>query len=160
MAATDPWIGVTWNVYGGGPDVKPPNQVGQFSLIAVPDPVTGATAYYRVNLSGGNMPAPWNNLFLYPVGANPAPAPSPSLPPWSSGTDGKWSAAATTVLQGVTALTARLVGDLPDTNVEALTIVRVDNATTQGSPMIAIQLQSSGPQPDADGTGYGGGTGG
>jgi hypothetical protein len=158
MAATDPWTGVIWNVYDGGPEVKPPNQIGQFSLIAVPDPVTGATAYYRVNLSGGNMPAPWNNLFLYPLGDNPVAPPTPPLPQWSSGTASQWTAAATTVLQGVTVSTARLVWDLPDTNLDALTIVRVDNATTQGAALIAIQLKNGGVlQPQAGGTGVGGG---
>jgi hypothetical protein len=144
-------------VYGGGPDVKPPNQVGQFSLIAVADPATGATAYYRVTVSGGNMPTPWNNLLLYPFGNSSVSPPSPPLPAWSSGTDSQWNAAATTVLQGVTVSTARLVGTLPTTKPQQVTIVRVDDATTQGTALIAIQLQSSGAQPDADGTGYGGG---
>lgn len=158
MATNDPWTGVTWNVYGGGPNVKPPSQAGQFSLTAVADPVKGATAYYRVTFSGGGMPAPWNNLLLYPLGSVPVPPlPSP-LPPWSPETDAQWSTAAASALAQVTATTARLEGSLnPGTNAKALTLVQVANATTQGSALLAIGLKSSsgGVQPLDDGTGYG-----
>jgi hypothetical protein len=156
MAANDPWTGVTWKVYGGGPNVKPPNQVGQFSLTAVPDPGTGATAYYTVSFSGSGMPAPWSKCLLFPRGNVPVPPLASPLPPWSTGTDAQWSAAAALVLQEVTVATSRLEGDLyPGAKAEALTLVRVANATTAGSSLLAIQLESSGPQPDADGTGHG-----
>jgi hypothetical protein len=160
MAANDPWTGVTWNVYGGGPDIKPPAQAGQFTLTPVADPSTGATAYYRVKFSGSGMPPPWSTCHLFPRGnVPPAPLAAP-LPPWSTGTDALWSAAATTVLQGVTVTTQRLEGDLsPSTNVAALTLVRVANATSAGSSLLAIQLKSAVVgvvQPAAaDGTGYG-----
>lgn len=157
MAANDPWAGVTWSVFGGGPNVKPPSQVGQFSLIPVADPSTGATAYYRVKVSGSGMPTPWSKCLLYPRGNVPPPPLASPLPPYSSGTDSQWSAAATSVLAGATVATVRLEGDLyPSTNAEALTLVRVANATTQGASLLAIQLKSSGQvQPLDDGTGYG-----
>jgi hypothetical protein len=157
MAANDPWTGVTWNVYGGGPNIKPPNQVGQFSLTAVPDSRTGATAYYRVTFSGSSMPSPWSKCLLYPRGNVPVPPLASPLPPWSPGTASQWSAAASSVLQQLTVATARLEGDLyPGTNSEALTLVRVANATTQGTSLLAIQLKSSGAvQPLDDGTGVG-----
>jgi hypothetical protein len=158
MAANDPWSGVTWNVYGGGPNIKPPAQAGQFTLTPVADPSTGVTAYYRVNFAAGAMPAPWSKCLLFPRGTvPPAPLASP-LPPWSPGTDPLWAAATATVLQGVTAATLRLEGDLsPGTKAEALTLVQVANATTAGSSLLAIQLTSGGAiQPDAsDGTGHG-----
>jgi len=157
MATNDPWAGVTWSVYGGGPNVKPPNQVGQFSLIPVADSSTGTTAYYRVKCSGSSMPTPWNKCLLYPRGNVPPPPLASPLPPWSSGTAPQWSAAAASVLDGVTVATVRLEGDLyPGTNAEALTLVRVANGTTQGASLLAIRLKSSGPvQPLDDGTGNG-----
>jgi hypothetical protein len=157
MAENDPWTGVTWKVYGGGPNIKPPNQVGQFSLTAVPDSQTGATAYYRVTFSGSGMPTPWSKCLLYPRGNVPVPPLASPLPPWSSGTASQWSAAAASVLDGVTTATVRLEGDLyPGTNAEALTLVRVANATTQGASLLAIQLKGSGSvQPLDDGTGNG-----
>jgi hypothetical protein len=163
MAANDPWTGVTWNVYGGGPNLKPTGQAGQFTLTPVPDPTTGATAYYQVKFSGTNMPGCWSKCHLFPRG-NVAPAPLASqLPPWSTGTDALWSAAATTVLQGVTPSTQRLEGDLyPGPNAQALTLVQVANATTAGASLLVMGLQGGGTmQPAAaDGTGYGNNGGG
>jgi hypothetical protein len=157
MAAKDPWTGVTWKVYGGGPNIKPPNQVGQFSLTAVSDSQTGATAYYRVTFSGSGMPTPWSKCLLYPRGNVPPPPLASPLPPYSSGTDSQWRAAGASVLKGVTVATVRLEGDLyPGTNAEALTLVRVANATTQGTSLLAIQLKNGGAvQPLDDGTGIG-----
>jgi hypothetical protein len=156
MAANDPWTGVTWKVYGGGPNIKPPKQVGQFSLTAVPAPGTGATAYYTVSFSGSGMPGPWSKCLLFPRGNVPVPPLASPLPPWSPSTDAQWTAAAALVLQEVTVATSRLEGDLyPGTNAEALTLVQVANATSAGSSLLVIQLVSSGAQPDADGTGHG-----
>ncbi len=157
MAANDPWSGVTWNVYGGGPNIKPPGQAGQFTLTPVPD-ASGATAYYRVKFSGSGMPPAWSKCHLFPRGnIPPAPLASP-LPPWSKSTDALWDAATTTVLQAVTVATLRLEGDLsPSANTEALTLVQVANATISGASLLAIQLKTGGAvQPEAaDGTGYG-----
>lgn len=160
MAANDPWTGTTWTVYGGGPDIKPPSKTGQFSLVAVNDPVKGGVAYYRVTVTGGGMPAPWSNCLLYPRGSQPAPPLATKLPPWSSGSDAQWKSATATVLSGVTATTSRLEGDL--TASKAVTLVQVANATTAGAPLVAVQVKTSGggAQPNDDGTGYGSGGGG
>jgi hypothetical protein len=163
MAANDPWTGVTWNVYGGGPDIKPSGQAGQFTLTPVADSSTGATAYYRVRFSGTRMPTPWSTCLLFPRGnVPPAPLASP-LPSWSASTDPLYSAAATAVLQGVATSTQRLEGDLyPGTNAQALTLVQVVNAITTGASLLVVGLKGGGGiQPDAaDGTGYGNNGGG
>ncbi len=159
MTASDPWTGATWKVYGGSQYLKPTDRVGEFTLTAVADPVTGATAYYRVGFTAGNMPNCWQGLLLYPRGSVAFPPPVPLLPPWSSSTDGLWSAAAATALGELNDSMSRLEGDLfPGTNAQALTLVRVDKASTQGAPLLAMKLSpasSGGMQPDEDGTGHG-----
>jgi hypothetical protein len=160
MSTSDPWTGVTWNVYGGGQYLKPSNQTGQFTLTAVPDTVTGATAYYRVAYSPGDMPPCWKNCLLYPLGNVPFPPPDPLLPPYSQSTEGQWAAAAATALEELNVTMIRLEGQLsPGGNAQALTLIRVDNASTAGTPLLAMELESAaaegGPQPLDDGTGWG-----
>lgn len=160
MSASDPWTGVTWKVYGGGQYLKPSNRTGQFTLTAVPDSVTGATAYYRVTFNAGDMPPCWNNCLLYPLGNVPFPPPDPRLPPYSPSTQGQWADAAGTALDELNVTMMRLEGQLsPGTNAAALTLIRVDNASTAGTPLLALQLESvaaaGGAQPLDDGTAWG-----
>ena len=159
-SAPNPWTGVTWQVCGGSHYLKPAVRVGEFRLTAVPDPVTGATAYYRVEFADGSMPECWQGCLLYPRGFVAVPAPVPLLPPWSSGTDGRWRAAAATALEGLHVTTSRLEGDLHlGASLLAFTVVRVDNSSTQGAPLLAMQLLSSDSSgevhPLADGTAHG-----
>ena len=157
MAANDPWTGTTWNVYGGGPDIKPSGQSGQFTLTAVANS-SGATLYYKVNFTGTNMPGCWSKCHLFPRG-NVPPAPiSPALPPWSPSTGGQWETAADAVLGNLTVTTQRLEGDLyPGPDAQALTLLHVVNGTGSAASVLVIGLKSSGAiHPDAsDGTGYG-----
>ena len=159
MTASDPWTGATWKVYGGSQYLKPTDRVGEFTLTAVADPVTGATAYYRVGFTAGKMPKCWQGLLLYPLGSVAFPPPVPLLPPWSQSTDELWSAAADTALEELTDSMSQLVGNLtPGTNAQALTLVRVDDASTQGAPLLAMQLgpdTSGAVEPDEDGTAHG-----
>jgi hypothetical protein len=161
VTTSDPWTGTTWLVYGGNANLKPPDQVGQFTLTAVTNPDNGETAYYTVAFTQGNMPACWAGLLLYPRGNVAFPPPVPLLPPYSSKTDALWSAAAAAALGELNVTMDRLEGDIyPGSNAESITLIRVDNATTQGGPLLAMQLsssvQSGGAQPFDDGTGYGG----
>jgi hypothetical protein len=160
MAGKDPWVGVTWQVLSGGANLKPVGQVGQFTLTAVPNPATGAPAYYTVNFAPGCMPACWAGVLFYPRGKLSFPPPVPPLPPYSPGSSGAWIAAAAAALEELNAAMSRLEGDLyPGAGAEALTVVRVDNATTQGKSLLALQLvagsTSGGAQPMDDGTACG-----
>jgi hypothetical protein len=164
MAKNDPWTGVTWKVQAsqeaGGKYLKPDNRPGQFTLTAVQDPETGSTAYYRVHFADGDMPPSWKGRLLYPLGNVPAAHSGPPLEPWTPGTDAVWTAAANTVRSAVQASTARLRGDIsPTHDVQALTLVRVDGATTEGKPMLALHLhgkkQGTGVHPLDDGTAHG-----
>ena len=148
MAESDPWLGVAWKVYAAqgerAPYLKPSDKEGAFTLTAVPDPVSGTTAYYRVNFLDGDMPPCWRGLLLYPRGDQAVAPPSPLLQPWTPSGDAPWLAAADSVRDGLNAATARLVGDLyPQTNAEALTLVGVSQATTQGLPLLVMNLTSS-----------------
>jgi hypothetical protein len=160
VTTSDPWTGTPWKVYGGGRYHKPTDQVGAFTLSAVPDPVTGVTAYYRVAFADGSMPACWKGCLFYPRGSVAIAPPVPLLPPWSTATEGLWAAAAAATLQQLNVSMARLEADLyPGSSAKALTLVRVDNASTDGSPLLAMQLKSApqgGVQPQDDGTGNGG----
>jgi hypothetical protein len=147
-------------VYGGSANLKPADKVGQFTLTAVTNPDTGETAYYTVAFTQGSMPACWAGLLLYPRGNVAFPPPAPLLPPYSPSTDALWSAAATTALGELTVSMARLEGDIyPETNAVGITLIRVDKASTQGAPLLAMQtssgVRSGGAQPFEDGTGYG-----
>jgi hypothetical protein len=160
VTARDPWTGATWKVYGGSHYLKPAARVGDFTLTGVPDPVTGATAYYRVEFADGCMPNCWQGCLLYPRGFLAVPSPVPLLPPWSPGTDGRWRAAAATALEGLNVTMSRLEGDLHlGSSLLAFTVVRVDNSSTQGAPLLAMQLLSSNlsgeVHPLADGTAHG-----
>jgi hypothetical protein len=160
VAGNDPWVGVTWKVLAGGVNLKPAGQAGQFTLTAVVKPATGAVAYYTVNFVPGSMPACWAGVLLHPRGNSPFPPPVPPLPPYSQGSADAWSAAATAALQELNVSMSRLEGDLyPGPNAQALTLVRVDNATTQDTPLLALKLvaapTSGGVQPLDDGTAYG-----
>jgi hypothetical protein len=160
VTTTDPWTGATWKVHGGGKYLKPTDRDGEFTLTAVADPATGVTAYYRVAFADGYMPACWKGCLLYPRGNVAFPPPVPLLPPWSTATESLWAAAAAAALQQLNVSMARLEADLyPGSNAQALTLVRVDNASTDGSPLLAMQLKSAssgGAQPmEDDGTGNG-----
>jgi hypothetical protein len=160
VAGNDPWGGVTWKVLAGGANLKPAGQPGQFTLTAVLKPATGAVAYYTVNFVPGSMPACWAGVLLYPRGNLPFPPPVPPLLPYSQGSAASWSTAATAALEELNVSMSRLEGDLyPGANAEALTLVRVDNATTQAKPLLAMQLLATPPaggaQPMDDGTAYG-----
>ena len=160
VPAPHPWTGVTWKVYGGSQYLKPAARVGEFTLTAVADPVTSATAYYRVEFADGSMPKCWQGCLLYPRGFLAAPSPVPLLPPWSPGSDGRWRAAAATALEALNGTMSRLEGDLHlGSSLLAFTVVRVDNSSTQGAPLLAMQLLSSDSSgemhPLADGTAHG-----
>jgi hypothetical protein len=143
VTAGDSWTGAPWTVYGGSEYLKPAERLGEFTLTAVADPITGATAYYRVGFTSGNMPRCWHGLLLYPRGTVAFPPPVPPLPPWSQSSDGLWAEAAATALGELDGSTARLEGDLdPGANAQALTLVRVDDASTQGAPLLAIRLSA------------------
>jgi hypothetical protein len=148
MATSDPWTGVTWKVQtaqnDGGKYLKPTDRPGQFTLTPVHDPATGAAAYYRVHFADGDMPACWKGRFLYPFG-NVAPVHSGArLSPWTPETDAAWTSAANAVRSGLNVSTARLQGDIsPVHNAQALTLVRVDNATTDGKPLLALHTGKS-----------------
>jgi hypothetical protein len=160
MAGNDPWVGVTWQVLNGGANLKPADQTGQFTLTPVSNPATGVVAYYSVNFAPGYMPKCWKGVLLYPRGNLPFSAPVPQLPPYAPGSANAWSAAATAALQELNVSMSRLEGDLyPASIAEALTLVRVDNATVQGKSLLAMQLlaapSSGGVEPMDDGTAYG-----
>jgi hypothetical protein len=165
MATSDPWTGVTWKVHAaqneGGKYLKPTDRPGQFTLTAVHDPESGAAAYYRVHFADGDMPPCWKGRLLYPRG-NVAPVHSGApLGSWTPNTDKAWTSAANAVRSGLNVSTARLEGDLyPVHSAQALTLVRVDKATTEGKPMLALHLHTgkvlSGIHPLDDGTAHGG----
>jgi len=160
VAGNDPWVGVTWQVLAGGANLKPADQTGQFTLKAVPGPATAAVAYYTVNFAAGSMPACWAGVLLYPRGNVAFPPPVPPLPPYSPGSADAWSAAAAAALGELNVSMSRLEGDLyPGANAQALTLVRVDNATLHGKSLLAMQLvaapTSGGAEPMDDGTAYG-----
>jgi hypothetical protein len=145
VANNDPWLGITWKVYAAqgasGPDLKPSGKEGAFTLSAVPGPAGGATAYYTVNFTVGDMPSCWQGLLLYPQGTVQFPPPVPLLQPWRPSGDAAWLAAAEAVRQGLNASMARLEGVLyPGTNAGDLTLVCVPNATTVGTPLLVLQL--------------------
>jgi len=143
LAGSDPWLGITWKVYAAqgvdGQYLKPSATEGAFTLTAVADRVSGATAYYTVDFAAGAMPPCWQGLLLYPRGNVEFPPPAPLLAPWTPSNDPTWLAAANAVRQGLNVTMARLEGDLyPDT--KALTMVCVPNSTTSGTPLLVLKL--------------------
>jgi hypothetical protein len=139
LRASDPWTGVTWQVYGGSEDLKPTNRVGEFTLSAVVDPITRATAYYRVEFIAGSMPKGWQGLLLYPRGTVAFPPPAALLPPWSQDSDGLWTKATAAVLEELYDSRSRLEGDLhPGAHARALTLIRVEAASIRGAPLLVL----------------------
>jgi hypothetical protein len=154
VADNDPWLGITWKVYvvqgAGGPYLKPSGKEGAFTLNAVPDPASGKTAYYTVNVSGDDMPPCWQGLLLYPYGNMAFPPPVPLLQPWTQSGDAPWLTAANAVRQGLNDSMARLEGLLyPDTTTAKLTLVCVPNATTSGTPLLVLKLTGAAPSGSA-----------
>ena len=147
MTNSDPWSGVAWKVYEvqgvDGPYLKPPGKKGAFTLTAVPDPASGAIAYYTVDFADGDMPPCWRGVLFYPRGDLDFAPPTPPLPTWTASGDAPWLAAANAVRQGLNVAMGRLEGDLyPDPNPKSLTMVCVPDATVSGTPLLVLKLVS------------------
>jgi hypothetical protein len=160
MATKDPWVDLTWTVYDT--DGTPGGiylGLGDFTLEAIPDSITNLTAYYRVIASGCTMPSNWPMIHLFPRGSEATTwGPNKSLPPWSPGNAASWTAAASAVRAHTLPKTLRLEGDiLVNGSAEALRLVRADDATMTGLPLLVLTLWSSKLGVLEDGTASGGG---
>jgi hypothetical protein len=170
MAAKDPWV-CRWSVYGvqtaGGQYLGP----GSFKLEAVPDSLSGETAFYRVTEMSLDMPPCWKGLRLFPRGSEPSDQPPQILPKWTKDYDPLWEKAATSLrskytapsgsIPGIDPALLRLEGDLhPRSEAEALTLVRVAGAVQDGTDLLVLMLKSKQQSRfEEDGTAHGGNPG-
>lgn len=145
---SDPWAR-QWEIYsvaGAGPNLGP----GKFTLEAVPDPVVGDTAFYRVSAVSAGMPqAAWLPARFFPRGSNPPEGPTSTLPKWDPSSESIWNEAATALrvkysmpggsIGGFNPIIQRLEGDIfPGGEAEALTIVRVAEGAEDGDFLVFI----------------------
>jgi hypothetical protein len=161
----DPWLAGIWKVYvgagEGGPYLKPKDREGCFKLAAVPDPVDGDTAYYRVDFASCDMPDSWRIARFFPRGNVMASPPNPQLPIWTEDPANRllWEVAATSVRKAMKPGIKRLECDVrPLGDAETLILVPVYNAVVDNSSLLVLMLTSSRwNYTDEDGTAHGGG---
>jgi hypothetical protein len=162
----DPWLAGVWKVYigegEGGPYLKPNGRDGCFKLAAVPDPVDGDTAFYRVDFTSCDMPDSWRMARFFPRGNVLARPPNPPLPKWTQdpNTQARWAEAAKSVHAAMKPSIKRLEADIrPLGDAETLILVPVEKAVVDNTALLVIFLTSSRwVHAWEDGTAHGGGT--
>jgi hypothetical protein len=151
MTSNDGWVGCVWEVYstrGPGADRLGP---GKFSLS-----LTGTSSYIAKREDKNEkhrMPDWWDGLEFRVHGSQPPKAVS-GLPRWLPKNDDLWTAAADTVRKASNFNTQYLASAIPKHDIF---MIRCDNAVTDGTPLLILQIAAiGGPHPLQDGTAEGG----
>lgn len=149
--AKDIWATWGWTVHAaqgpGKPYMLPADGQGRFNLVRVAQAPSHPPAYV-LDAATLHMPPCWSdkNLVFFEYGAErPSNVAKLPLKPWDATTEDDWTTAAISVEPHLGEPTLnRLVGTVfplnPQTP-ETLTLVRVDNATTDGRPLLVLRLQ-------------------
>ncbi len=151
MARGDGWVGCVWEVHstqGPGGDRLGP---GKFSLS-----LTGTGSYIAKREDQNEkyrMPDWWDGLEFRAHGSQLPKAVS-GLPPWAPKNDPLWTAAAATVRNAANFSTQYLASAI---TAHDIFMIRCDNAVTDGTPLLILQIAAIGaPSIRQDGTAEGG----